>query len=114
MGGWARDERTRDEGQTPEGEATVLGLSLGCMGMSNSYRRASETESIATIRRALDLGVTLLETTDIYGEGHNESLVGRAIAGRRAEAVIATKVGLTNGPDGFRLRGRPDRIAGAC
>ena len=71
---------------------------LGCMGMSQSYGVGDEAESIATIHRALDLGVTLLDTADVYGAGANEELVGRAIKGRRDEVVIATKFGLAD-PD---------------
>jgi aryl-alcohol dehydrogenase-like predicted oxidoreductase len=71
----------------------VSALGLGCMGMSQSYGAADETESIATIHRALDLGVTFFDTAEVYGPFTNEDLVGRAIAGRRHEVVIATKFG---------------------
>ena len=66
---------------------------LGCMGMSEFYGSIDETEAVATIRRALDLGVTLLDTADMYGPFTNERLVGRALAGRRDEVVLATKFG---------------------
>jgi aryl-alcohol dehydrogenase-like predicted oxidoreductase len=72
----------------------VSALGLGCMGMSQSYGPAEERESIATIHRALDLGVTLLDTANVYGAGANEELVGRAIAGRRDQVVLATKFGI--------------------
>lgn len=93
----------------------VSTLGLGCMGISNNYGPAPETESIATIGRALDIGIDLLDTADIYGDGHNEELVGRAVAGRRQEAFIATKVGLLRQRDGSPvIDARPERIAAAC
>jgi aryl-alcohol dehydrogenase-like predicted oxidoreductase len=76
------------------GELTVSSLGLGCMGMSQSYGdSADETESIATVHAALDAGCTFIDTADVYGDGANEELVGRALAGRRDEAVLATKFG---------------------
>ncbi|WP_228973080.1 aldo/keto reductase [Streptomyces sp. DH12] len=88
------------------GALAVSAQGLGCMGMSHGYGAADDAQSIATLRRALDLGVTLLDTADFYGAGHNEELVGRAVAGRRDEAVLATKFGFAN-----RL-GEPTRIRG--
>ncbi|WP_218841183.1 aldo/keto reductase [Nocardia amikacinitolerans] len=88
------------------GELAVSAQGLGCMGMSHAYGAADDDESIATLHRALDLGVTLLDTADFYGSGHNEELIGRAIAGRRDEAVLATKFGFAN-----RL-GEPTSIRG--
>ncbi|MFE7543982.1 aldo/keto reductase [Streptomyces platensis] len=78
------------------GELAVSAQGLGCMGMSHAYGESDDTQSIATINHALDLGVSLLDTSDFYGAGHNEELIGRAIAGRRDEVVLATKFGFAN------------------
>ncbi|MEV5176984.1 aldo/keto reductase [Streptomyces flaveolus] len=78
------------------GELAVSAQGLGCMGMSHGYGAADDAQSIATLHHALDLGVTLLDTADFYGAGHNEELIGRAIAGRRDEVVLATKFGFAN------------------
>jgi aryl-alcohol dehydrogenase-like predicted oxidoreductase len=92
----------------------VSTLGLGCMGMSQMYGAADRQESIATVHRALDLGVTFLDTSDVYGEGHNEELVGEALAGRRDEVQLATKFSLTHTPDGgMRIDGRPENVR-AC
>src|SRR5215831_11203545 len=94
---------------------TVPELSLGCMGMSQSYGAPDDEESVATIHRALDLGVNFLDTADSYGPYTNERLVGAAIKGRRDEVVLATKFGQEFRPDGTRgVNGRPEYVRHAC
>ena len=94
----------------------VSALGLGCMGMSEFYGTADEAEATATIRRALDLGVTFLDTADMYGPFTNERLVGAAIAGRRDEVQLATKFGNERLADGTRLgiNGSPEYVRRAC
>ena len=98
------------------GGLTVSAQGLGCMGMSEWYGHTDWDESVATIHRALDLGVTFLDTADIYGAGHNEVLVGRGIAGRRDEVQLATKFGIDrSGGDGHRIiRGEAGYVQRAC
>ena len=94
---------------------TVTEIGLGCMGMSQSYGTPDDEESVATIHRALDLGVTFLDTADAYGPYVNEQLVGRALQGRRDEVVLATKFGNQRLPDGSRaVNGRPEYVREAC
>ena len=90
----------------------VSELGLGCMGMSEFYGTPDENEAIATIHRALELGVTFLDTADMYGMGHNEELVGKAIGDRRDQVILATKFGNVRGSDGSFLgvNGKPDYV----
>jgi aryl-alcohol dehydrogenase-like predicted oxidoreductase len=99
------------------GSLEVSALGLGCMGMSEFYGEADEAESIATIHHALDVGVTFFDTADMYGIGHNEELVGKALRGKRDRAVIATKFGIVRSKESPTIRGvsgRPDYVHSAC
>src|SRR5215203_552247 len=98
------------------GDLTVPAQGLGCMGMSEFYGTGDQEEAERTIHRALDLGVTFLDTADMYGPFTNERLVGRSIAGRRDEVVLATKFGNERTPDGgmVGINGRPEYVHRAC
>ena len=105
-------ERRRLGGQGLE----VSALGLGCMGMSEFYGPGDDDESVATIHRALELGVTFLDTADMYGPFTNERLLGRALHGRRDQVVLATKFGNQRDPDGgwVRINGTPEYVRSAC
>jgi aryl-alcohol dehydrogenase-like predicted oxidoreductase len=96
------------------GTLVTSAIGFGCMGLSQAYGPADDDQSVAAIRDALDLGVTMIDTAMSYGQGHNERLVGRAIAGRRDDVVLATKFGIVRGDDGVRLDGRPENVRGYC
>jgi aryl-alcohol dehydrogenase-like predicted oxidoreductase len=97
-------------------DLTVSAIGLGCMSMSGTYGQSDDEQSIAVVHRAIDLGVTFIDSSDMYGWGHNESLLGRALRGRRDRVVLATKFGQVQSPDGKGnlVDGSPAYVARAC
>ena len=94
---------------------SVPALGLGCMSMSGTYGKHDDVQSIDVVHRAIDLGVNFLDSSDMYGFGHNEELLGRAIRGRRNQVVMATKFGQVRTPEGkATVNGRPDYVIQAC
>jgi aryl-alcohol dehydrogenase-like predicted oxidoreductase len=92
----------------------VSAIGLGCMGLSQGYGPADDDESVRVVHRALDLGVTMLDTAMSYGQGHNERLIARALANRAEKVMLATKFGIVRDESGARLDGRPDHVRGYC
>src|SRR5262245_60907927 len=93
----------------------VSAIGLGCMGLSGVYGPADDAESVALIHKAIDLGVNHIDSSDMYGWGHNETLIGKAVAGRRDRVVLATKFGQVHNPGGPNVvNGRPDYVVQAC
>lgn len=102
-----------EQRQLGSGGPTVSAIGLGCMGFSQGYGLTDDAESVAVIRRAIDLGVTIVDTAMSYGQGHNEELVGRALKEMgRAHVQVATKFGIVRGPNGVGLDGKPENVPG--
>lgn len=96
------------------GGLVTSAIGLGCMGLSQGYGPADDANSVRAIHRALDLGVTMLDTAMSYGQGHNERLIARALHGRAEPVLVATKFGIVRDPGGVRVDGRPEHVRGFC
>jgi aryl-alcohol dehydrogenase-like predicted oxidoreductase len=96
------------------GGLVTSALGLGCMGLSQGYGAADDADSVRVIHRALDLGVSMLDTAMSYGQGHNERLIARALRGRAEPVLIATKFGIVRDPGGVHVDGRPEHVRGFC
>jgi aryl-alcohol dehydrogenase-like predicted oxidoreductase len=103
---------TRNLGGEGRAGLVTSALGFGCMGLSQGYGPADDEQSLRVLHRALDLGVTMLDTAMSYGGGHNERLLARVLAGRREQVVVATKLGITRDDHGVRLDGRPEHVRG--
>ena len=104
-----------EQRQLGHSSLAVPALGLGCMSMSGTYGKQDDAQSIDVVHRAIDLGVNFLDSSDMYGFGHNEELLGRAIRGRRNQVVMSTKFGQVRTPEGkMTVNGRPDYVAQAC
>ena len=93
---------------------TTSALGLGCMGLSQGYGPADDDESIRAVHRAIELGVTMLDTAMSYGQGHNERLLGRVLRGRAGQVQVATKFGIIRTEQGVHLDARPEHVRGYC
>jgi aryl-alcohol dehydrogenase-like predicted oxidoreductase len=96
------------------GGLVTSAIGLGCMGLSQGYGPADDADSVRVIHRALELGVSMLDTAMSYGQGHNERLIARALHGRTDQVQIATKFGIIRGPGGVHVDGRPEHVRGYC
>lgn len=106
--------QTPPDSGSSTGPLTTSAIGLGCMGLSQGYGPTDDDESIRLIQRALDLGVTMFDTAISYGQGHNETLIARALGGRRESVAVATKFGIVRDEDGVHLDGRPEQVRGYC
>jgi aryl-alcohol dehydrogenase-like predicted oxidoreductase len=110
-----RGDRVVPQRKLGRSPITVSAIGLGLMSMSGTYGKSDDDQCVALIQRALDLGVSFLDSSDMYGWGHNETLLGRALRGRPGQAVVATKFGQVRNPDGANIvNGRPEYVRQAC
>jgi aryl-alcohol dehydrogenase-like predicted oxidoreductase len=110
-----REEHQMEHRRLGRSSLDVTAIGLGCMSMSGAYGPGDDAQSIAVVHRALDLGINFLDSSDMYGWGHNEELLGKALRGKRDRVVLATKFGNLRKPDGTAgVNGRPEYVAEAC